>query len=113
MQIIIEVKSTKAISKTIKPSSKVGSKQFDAFDKHLQRGYLQVADQITGEITNQSIDLDIPSLDSPYPVGRYTLNAASFHIGQFGVLALGKLVLDPILADVASVPQGGKLATAA
>lgn len=99
MQIIIEVKSTKAIAKPIKPSTKPGSKQFDPFDKYIQRGYLQAPDPISGEITTQAIDLTIPALDKPYPVGRYTVDSSSFYVNNFGNLMLGTLKLEPVVAS--------------
>lgn len=96
MQMIIEVKSTRAVSKLVKPSTKPGSKQFDPFEKHIQRGYVHAVDPISGDVTPQAIDIDVPGIDKGYPVGRYTLDTSSFFVNNFGTLVLGKLKLEPI-----------------
>lgn len=106
MQPIIEITSTKTLTKT----GKARATQRD-YTMTNQRGYFHLADPITGEMTKKAIDVQLESADSPYPVGRYTLDSTSFRVSEFGQLVLGRMVLDPVQPAVASVPQSVKNGT--
>lgn len=108
MQPIIEITS-------IKTATKNGKARSTGRDYSItnQRGYFQTVDPITGEVGRVAIDVMLESADSPYPVGRYTIDATSFRVAEFGQLVLSRMHLDPVQPAVASAPQAGKLATAA
>lgn len=108
MQPIIEVTSTKTATKTGKARST--GKDYSITN---QRGYFQTVDPITGELGRVAIDIQLESADSPYPVGRYTIDATSYRVAEFGQLVLSRMKLDPLRAEVAPGQQSGKLATAA
>ena len=108
MQPIIEITSTKTATKT--GTARATNKPYSITN---QRGYFQTVDPITGEFGRVAIDVQLESADSPYPVGRYTIDATSFRVAEFGQLVIGRMHLDPVQPAVASAPQSGKLATAA
>lgn len=108
MQPIIEVLSTKSATKT-----GTSSKTNKPYSITNQRGYFHSIDPITGEVSKVAIDLRLDDPQSPYPVGRYTIDATSYRVSQFGDLTLSRMHLDPIQPAVVSAPQAGKLATAA
>lgn len=108
MQPIIEITSTKTATKSGKARST--GKDYSITS---QRGFFQTVDPITGELGRTAIDVPLENADSPYPVGRYSIDATSYRVSEYGTLALSRMKLDPLPAAVASVPQSGKLATAA
>lgn len=108
MQPIIEITSTKTATKSGKARST--GRDYTIIN---QRGYFHTVDPITSEISRVAIDVPLESADSPYPVGRYTIDATSYRVSEFGQLALSRMRLDPLQATVAAVPQSGKSATAA
>lgn len=108
MQPIIEVLSTMTATKSGK-AQKTGND----YSITAQRGYFQTVDPITGEVGRTAIDVPLNDALSPYPVGRYTIDASSYRVSQYGKLELTRMKLDPVRVDVAAVPQSGKLATAA
>lgn len=106
MQPIIEITSTKTATKSGKARST--GKDYSITN---QRGFFQTVDPITGELGRVSIDVQLDSPDSPYPVGRYTIDATSYRVAEFGQLVLSRMKLDPLAAAVASVPQSVKNGT--
>lgn len=106
MQPVIEITSTKTATKSGKARST--GRDYTIIN---QRGYFHTVDPITSEISRVAIDVPLESADSPYPAGRYTIDATSYRVSEFGQLALSRMKLDPVRADVASVPQSVKNGT--
>jgi hypothetical protein len=88
MQITIDVQSTKTHTKR-GTSGRTGK----PYEMTIQRGFLLSVDQITGDVTPQSIDLPIDRDAFPYEPGRYTLDASSIRINQYGSVEMGRLKL--------------------
>lgn len=101
MQIIIDVNSTKTNTKRGK-SAKTGN----PYEITSQRGFLHAVDSITGEVTPVAIDIPLDRDAFPYEAGRYTLDAASVKVSEYGSLLIGRLKL----AKVASVASAAKAA---
>jgi hypothetical protein len=101
MQIIIDVNSTKTHTRR-GTSAKTGK----PYEMTIQRGFLLSVDQITGEVSPVAIDLPIDRDSFPYEAGRYTLDASSVKVSEYGSLMIGRLKL----AKVASVASAAKAA---
>ena len=106
MQPIIEITSTKTATKTGK--ARATGRDYTIIN---QRGHFHSLDPITAEVVKVSIDVPLESAESPYPVGRYTVDASSFRVSEFGQLTLSRMRLDPVQPVVASVPQSVKNGT--
>ena len=97
MQITIDVNSQKTATK--RGTAKATGKPYEIVS---QRGHLHQADTITGEISLISIDLTLDANAFPYDTGRYTLDASSLIVNQYGGLSIGRLKLSKLAA---AVPQ--------
>lgn len=101
MQITIDVNSQKTATK--RGTAKASGKPYEIVT---QRGHLHQADTITGEIQLIPITLTIGPNDFPYESGRYTLDASSLTVDQYGGLLMGRIKLSKVVAPVVStVPQ--------
>ena len=49
-----------------------------------------------------TLNLDVEDGQKPYPVGAYQVSLASFYVGKYGDLVMGRIKLEPIVADVSS-----------
>lgn len=87
MQIIIDVNSNKTATNS--GTTKDGK----PYEITKQRGHLIQADRITGETTPVAIDITLGKGEFPYPAGRYTLDAASVRVNQYGRLEIGFIKL--------------------
>lgn len=106
MQPIIEITSTKTATK--KGTSAKTNKPYSI---SAQRGFFHTVDPITAEISRVAIDVPLEDAESPYPVGRYTIDASSYRVSEYGGLVLSRMKLDPVQAAVASAPQSGRTGT--
>lgn len=88
MQITIDVNSQKTATK--RGTAKASGKPYEITT---QRGHLHQADAITGEISLIPIDLTLEANAFPYENGRYTIDASSLVVGQYGGLSIGRLKL--------------------
>lgn len=95
MQITIDVNSQKTATKrgTAKESGR-------PYEITTQRGFLHQPDPITGEITLVAIDLTLERDAFPYDSGRYTLDASSLRVNQFGSLSIGRVKLSKVAQAV-------------
>jgi len=101
MQIVIEVTSQKTATK--RGTAKVSGKPYEITT---QRCFLQQPDQITGEISQVAIDLPIERDAFPHDIGRYTLDAGSLIVDQYGKLQIGRVKLTKLQsAAVQPMPQ--------
>lgn len=92
MQITIDVNSQKTSVK--RGTGKATGKPFEITT---QRGHLHQVDTITGEVNTVPIDITLGQNDFPYETGRYTLDASSVIVGQYGGLQIGRLKLVKIV----------------
>lgn len=99
MQILIDVNSTKTQTKrgTAKNTGK-------PYEMTTQRGFLLSVDQITGDVTPVAVDLPIDRDAFPYEAGRYTLDASSIKVNEYGSLQIGRLKLVKVAAAAAAAP---------
>lgn len=102
MTIRIEVKSANVGQHEIKPGNKPDSKQFEPFTKRTQTAYVHgmVDRNGTPEPFPQRIELDRGTTQEPkpaYSVGFYDIDPASFYVGRFDDLQLGRLILVPVV----------------
>lgn len=88
MQITIDVNSQKTATK--RGTAKATGKPYEITT---QRGHLHTVDAITGEVNTVPIDLTLGQNDFPYQTGRYTLDASSIRVDNFGGLAIGRVKL--------------------
>ncbi|OJW81599.1 single-stranded DNA-binding protein [Thiobacillus sp. 65-1402] len=88
MQITIDVNSQKTAIK--RGTAKATGKPYEIIT---QRGHLHQADTITGEISLIPIDITLEPNAFPYDTGRYTIDASSLIVGQYGGLSIGRLKL--------------------
>jgi len=91
MQITIDVNSQKTATK--RGISKETQKPYEITT---QRGFLHQPDTITGEITLVAIDLTLERDAFPYDMGRYTLDASSLRVNQYGSLSIGRVKLSKL-----------------
>lgn len=94
MQIIIDVNSNKTVTQS-------GiTKDGRSYEITKQRGHLIQVDRITGETTPVAIDITLGKSEFPYSVGRYTLDASSVRVNQYGRLEIGFIKLAKIETPV-------------
>lgn len=97
MQITIDVNSQKTAVK--RGTAKASGKPYEIIT---QRGHLHQVDTVTGEINLVPVDLTLAPDAFPYDNGRYTLDASSIIVGQYGGLQIGRVKLVKLAA---AVPQ--------
>ena len=97
MQITIDVNSPKTAIK--RGTAKATGNPYEIIT---QRGHLHQADTITGEITLVPIDLTLEKDAFPYDTGRYTLDASSLKVDQYGKLSIGRVKLVKVAAAVSA-----------
>lgn len=102
----IEVKSATSAEQKISPSTKEGAKQFVPFTKVSQTAFVHgmVDRNNAPEPYALKVALDLGTKEQgfrpAYPVGFYTVDAASFFVDRFDNLCLGRLSLKPEQAQL-------------
>lgn len=99
MQILIDVNSTKTSTRR-GTSARTGK----PYEMTTQRGFLHSVDPITGEVTPTAIDLPIDRDSFPYEAGRYTLDASSIRVNQYGSVEIGRIKLVKVAQAAVSAP---------
>jgi hypothetical protein len=97
----IEIKSTNTGEQTIKPSGKVGAKEFTPFTKVSQSAYVHGLVDRNGapEPFPVRISIDLGTIEERQPafaVGFYDIDSESYFIDRFANLCLGRLSLKAI-----------------
>jgi len=82
----IRVKSTEV--ETVRIRGKGGD-----FDSRRQVAYIETAEEV------RKVEVQLGKDQSPYAVGLYGIDDASFRVNQFGRLEVGRLILTPLSAS--------------
>lgn len=77
-----------------------GTKDGKNWNMRTQTGYAFIPDEAgKPQAYPESITIDLKKDQPAYPVGRYQLHDASFFVGDYGKLSIGRLALAPIKAS--------------
>jgi hypothetical protein len=99
----VEIKSTEVMNRNFvyKTGEKVGQQGVI----HTQEGWAYTVDQ-SGKPhpypQRITLNLDVEDGQQPYPVGAYQVSLASFYVGKYGDLVMGRIKLEPIVAEASS-----------
>jgi len=100
MQIIIDINSQKTSVR--RGTSKTTNKPYEMTT---QRGFFHSVDEITGETMPVPVNITLDQGAFPYDTGRYTIDAASLKVNEYGNLYIGRLKLSKVAAAVPAQKQ--------